>query len=357
MMKLMLREKAQIYLTEIENGKLCISGNWLVYGIVNEHNYVKKVGERVGYEHNQCKGCWYCQLQIGNQRIMIALSYIMFAYYNGIDSIHQGMEIRFRDGDMFNFTKENMIDGSNKYGIDVNDLNCSITRRLEVMLLKINDGIYEVKSGKLYHNAIGKNVSENSEVGCLDNNGYIQHRINAFGNMYRVRLHQVLYAYYHGLEKFDENMVIHHKDGNKSNNLEENLEQITYVENARGSYSIEKTKFYTKDKIKFVIDKINLGKYEIDVNKGMLYHKTNAISFKAGNTVGCIGDYHRMSFRVSEKKYSIALHNVIYYYVHGIDNYIECTVIDHIDNNKLNNSVDNLQQITHRENSKKGNRK
>jgi hypothetical protein len=61
--------------------------------------------------------------------------------------------------------------------------------------------------------------------------------------------------------------------------------------------------------------------------------------------------YYHTGFYIKRKLFPIKVHRVVFESVHG--DISKGYVIDHIDNDKTNNSIDNLQMITQRENTLK----
>lgn len=117
--------------------------------------------------------------------------------------------------------------------------------------------------------------------------------------------------------------------------------------------------FYIKrnimNKFKFIINPINNvidnsfvyikynNNYKIN-NKGIIINKNNAICKPFINNSG----YYCIGLWKNNIKTTYCVHKLVA--EHFISNYNNNLDIDHIDNNKLNNDVNNLQLITHKEN-------
>jgi HNH endonuclease len=104
-----------------------------------------------------------------------------------------------------------------------------LTRRevIDEFINRINKGDYVVKDGKIY-----KKTSKGlKRCGTYDKDGYRQVGLRIGDYVYTVKEHRLLYAYYHGLGKLDDNLTINHINGKKDDNRKENLEQVTQSEN------------------------------------------------------------------------------------------------------------------------------
>ena len=91
-----------------------------------------------------------------------------------------------------------------------------MTEGIEILLGLIKEGVYKVKDGKLYNR---KNIAI-GRVGKDSGNMYF------VSKGYHILAHRLFYAYYHGMDKLDPEMVVTHIDGNKQNNVKENLIQL-----------------------------------------------------------------------------------------------------------------------------------
>lgn len=369
MNKLTLTEKVQLYLDEIKNGRFEVKDNFIVYKAINTYsrNRGVKEGEIIGHMRKS-SNMWQCYACINGEVIRVAMSVIMYAYHFGINKVYDKMEIRYKDENRYNYSKDNMINASERFGITDDELEDNVFKRIELILKQIEIGLYYVDKvdGEIYYGATGNNIKKGEKLGYLDEMGYKAYMINlkSKNKNCRIRLHSVLYAYYYGIENIDINKIIHHIDKVKSNNHKENFKQISYCENARLSqmknvYNSNKL-LDTRGKIKYILDKEKQKRYTIDEKKGEIYYfkLVPHDNCSIGQIVGSISNkgYRVISFKHNGIGYNIPLHVIIYYFVNGLDKFDENTVIHHIDGVKQNNSISNLQQITHRLNSIKGNR-
>lgn len=97
--------------------------------------------------------------------------------------------------------------------------------------------------------------------------------------------------------------------------------------------------------IKALLEKIDRGEYYISE-----YNLFN----KKGKLLGYIGKngYKVYSVKVNGKEKKLYAHRLIFAYYHGIDELIKYESLNHIDGNKLNNNIFNLEGMSLVENSK-----
>lgn len=69
--------------------------------------------------------------------------------------------------------------------------------------------------------------------GCTDSTGYKCVTLRKPGILYKVRVHSLVGEYFVHKKESTKRLVINHKDGNKLNNHEGNLEWVTDYENVR----------------------------------------------------------------------------------------------------------------------------
>ena len=150
----------------------------------------------------------------------------------------------------------------------------------------------------------------------------------------------------HFLTKIN-NCVVNHKDENKLNNCLENLEYITYAENTKYSASNKRTKneeSYNLDNFKHIP---NYSNYMISKD-GKIYSKS--IKRLCRCTILPSG-YHKIKLKSDSNTYKDLYIHVIVAITYL--NYIPSTnqyVINHIDSNKSNNTLENLEIVTQKQN-------
>lgn len=119
----------------------------------------------------------------------------------------------------------------------------------------MENGDFVIKDNKLY-----------KKYGGAHERGYVQFNITINGISYITFAHRIIYYIYHGI--WDNNKVINHLDGNKSNNKIKNLELISQFDNI--IYSL------TNDEIIFeptFIDEITKKKYRLNNEQWEVFKK------------------------------------------------------------------------------------
>lgn len=138
---------------------------------------------------------------------------------------------------------------------------------------------------------------------------------------------------------------VHHKDANRLNNCVENLEWVTEQQNREEAPHPSQYKKYA-EKIELqgeIWRTFRDSVYQVSNFGRVRNTKTNHIL--KGNKADC--GYLRVDIQLSgEKRRKYFIHQLVY----------ECfvsskyTVINHIDGNKTNNKLTNLENVTHQEN-------
>lgn len=188
-------------------------------------------------------------------------------------------------------------------------------------------------------------------LGKIDSVGYQVYRL-AIYNEQTGKMGKMLYAHRLVADYFIPNPnnlpIVHHKDGNKLNNREDNLEWVTAQENYQeylknNKRKVREPRYFKKD----LPDEIWLP-----VRENLLYEVSNM------GRVRNIKTNRLLKFDECQKYTRVSFNDKKHYYLHrlvystfsndyGLDGY----VIDHIDNNPRNNTLSNLQKITHSENN------
>ena len=187
--------------------------------------------------------------------------------------------------------------------------------------------------------------------GKIDNVGYRVYSL-AIMNEQTGKKGKMLYSHRLVAEYFLPNpnnlTIVHHKDENKLNNNVDNLEWTT----AKGNYQeylknnqrkVNKPKYFKKD----------LPNEEwLPIKENLLYEVSNL------GRIRNIKTNRLLKFDECQKYVRVCLNNKKHYYIHRL---VYCTfhddydlngyVIDHIDNNPKNNTLNNLQKITFSENN------
>lgn len=138
--------------------------------------------------------------------------------------------------------------------------------------------------------------------------------------------------------------VVHHKDNNRLNNCVKNLEWMSYAENNKYENKLTPTSQFKEDTIETDEDiwlPFRNSIYLIS-NTGKVKNSKTKKLLKGSLTND---GYIRYDLRLpNEGKKHYFGHRLVYETFCG--NLIDGLVINHIDGNKLNNHMDNLEQIT-----------
>lgn len=188
--------------------------------------------------------------------------------------------------------------------------------------------------------------------GSIGENGYKYFRLANQGRK------KMFYAHRLVAENFIENTenlpVVNHKDGNKLNNNIENLEWVSYSDNAKHFHQEikkdsknKKTEYYTEDlNGEIWIAAKNNSNYLVS-NYGRIRHKIKNNLLRPVETSG----YYKVRLSQNSQTEDWLVHKLVFmsfYNEENDNNYC----IDHIDGNKHNNHLDNLRKITFSENVK-----
>jgi hypothetical protein len=152
----------------------------------------------------------------------------------------------------------------------------------------------------------------------------------------------------HFLEKPTINKyVVNHKDEDKLNNHIDNLEFISYRDNTIYSMTSDRTKNNNTYDLSEFTDIPNYSKYMIS-KKGEIYSK-NIQRLVCLTILPC--GYYKIKLKSDDNKYKdLYIHVLVAMtYLNYIQNGNEY-VINHIDGNKSNNNLNNLEIVTQKEN-------
>lgn len=199
------------------------------------------------------------------------------------------------------------------------------------------------ENGDLY-NANTHRISQGAK-----NSGYIRYSLTINGKETSVFKHRLLAEMF--LENDDpvNKTIVHHKDGCTQNNDLSNLEWVSQKENCNKKVNpVQKSEFKELSP-----EEINREEwrsfrdtcYEVS-NMGRIKNtKTNKITF---GSINKNSGYVRFTFTNSEgKRDEVQAHRAVYESFHPEE---KIDVINHIDSNRTNNKLENLENISQKEN-------
>lgn len=150
-----------------------------------------------------------------------------------------------------------------------------------------------------------------------------------------------------------DNMQVNHKDGNRENNCLNNLEWVTSSQNILHSWknsNRQKRKVQKSNNIN-ILDNPNWKQY-LDTN----YYISNTgecVNIKTNkilNPSQTANGYLKYSLYINKRSVNILIHVLVYKLFHPEEVFHDNEQINHIDGNKKNNCIDNLEKITNSNN-------
>lgn len=183
--------------------------------------------------------------------------------------------------------------------------------------------------------------------GTIERNEYHTVYLSFNNKQYNFMIHRLV------AEAFCENpnhyTIVHHKDENKQNNCADNLEWVTTQENIKASIMKRKkavsNEYYCEDFDENWKQCSEFPNYWINQDGRVVNEKTRKILVPSERN-----GYLRLNFSYEKKNYKRSLHRILYETFIG--QIPEGMLVDHIDGNRLNNSLSNLRLVTQSDNMK-----
>lgn len=181
--------------------------------------------------------------------------------------------------------------------------------------------------------------------GSIGENGYRYYRLSKNGKKTMFYAHRLVADTF--IPNPDNLPVINHKNGNKLDNSVNNLEWVTYSQNTK--HWKDTTKIQRKATEYYVEDLPNeewkeFNNYLVS-SCGRIRHKIKNNLLKPSLTCG----YYKVRLSNNGLVEDFMVHYLVYVLFKGEFDKTKY-IIDHIDGNKLNNSITNLRLLTNSEN-------
>lgn len=221
---------------------------------------------------------------------------------------------------------------------------------MEKAILKLNNENSDYiifSSGEIYSNKTHKYLKGN-----INNQGYKVVTLTHNKKKKGYSLHRLVAETF--LDNPNNLPAVNHKDGNKLNNQVFNLEWVTYSENKNHSDQVLKNVNGIGKRNKIFIDVKKLPNWKRYKNtdyyiskEGEIYNiKTNILLKQTITNSG----YKRVSLRIDGKTYNYQSH-ILVVKTWIKEDYDNTLVINHIDGNKQNNNISNLEIINKKQNA------
>lgn len=182
--------------------------------------------------------------------------------------------------------------------------------------------------------------------GSIGENGYKYYRLSKDGRKKMFYAHRLVAE--HFLPNIENLPVVNHKDGDKLNNNVNNLEWVSYNDNAKHWHSNREKinvnrEYYIED---LPNEEWKQYKNYLVSSCGRVRHKKNNNLLKPSLACG----YYKVRLSNNGLVEDCLIHKLVWSLFSTYDMPDSNTVIDHIDGNKLNNNINNLRRITLSEN-------
>ena len=204
----------------------------------------------------------------------------------------------------------------------------------------------------IYDNGDVLNTTTNKILkGSIGEHGYKYYRLSKGNKKKMFYAHRLVAEYF--IPNPEELPVVNHKDGNKSNNNVNNLEWASYSENTEHAHqnnlikARRKSQFYTESLVGEEWKKIKNFNYSVS-SFGRVRNDKTYLLLKGSITCG----YLKVRLSNDGQVKDILIHHLVYLTFNNIDKIPEGYTIDHINADKIDNRLENLQLITLSENVK-----
>lgn len=184
------------------------------------------------------------------------------------------------------------------------------------------------------------------------NKGYHFYSLFFRGKQYIFYTHRLVAEYF--VPNPDNLPIVHHKDGNKLNNFYLNLEWISAKEHSQTIKELRQRKKHVgkrqhisqKDLDNIELRQFRNSPYYVS-NDGRVFNLSKNIELHQEKS----GNYYRVTCQYNLNGKHFLVHRMVWEAFNG--EIPEGYDIDHLDGNPKNNSLNNLEMVTHQENIKR----
>lgn len=204
----------------------------------------------------------------------------------------------------------------------------------------------------IYDNGdVFNNIIKRFLKGSVGENGYKYYRLSKNNKKKMFYAHRLVAKAF--IENPDNLPVVNHLDGNKLNNNKENLEWSTYSDNTIHAHAnnlikpLREREYYKGELKDEIWKKIPFYNYSIS-NLGRVRNDKTLLILKPSLACG----YYKVRLSKTGQVADFLVHHLVYCVFNKIEKIPEDFVIDHINSNKIDNSLNNLRLVTLSDNVK-----